>query len=158
MQVAGKTEAVRLNKVLSRIETSADRGLTREQARERLENGYANIRPESAEKTVGQIFRDNIFTYFNLVFTLLALCVVLVRSYRDLMFMFVIIINCAIGILQELRSKRALSKLSFIATPNAVVIRDKERIPVPAHETVLDDIAVFTTGMQIYADAVVVSA
>jgi len=157
LQVAGKTEAVRLNKVLSRIETSADRGLTREQARERLENGYANIRPESAEKTVGQIFRDNIFTYFNLVFTLLALCVVLVRSYRDLMFMFVIIINCAIGILQELRSKRALSKLSFIATPNAVVIRDKERIPVPAHETVLDDIAVFTTGMQIYADAVVVS-
>ncbi|MCL2401385.1 MAG: HAD-IC family P-type ATPase [Oscillospiraceae bacterium] len=155
--MAGKIEPVQLNKVLSRVEVSADRGLTLEQARERLKNGYANIRPESAEKTVGQILRNNVFTYFNLVFTLLALCVVLVRSYRDLMFLPVIVINCVIGVIQELRSRRALAQLSFIAAPNAVVIRDREKITVPVNETVLDDIAVFTTGMQIYADAIVVS-
>ena len=155
--MSGKPEAIRLNKVLSRIEASAEYGLSREQAKERLENGYGNVRPDSPEKTVGQIFRDNIFTYFNLVFTILALCVVLVRSYRDLTFLPIIIINCIIGIVQELRSKRMLSKLSFMSAPLATVVRDKARIDVPTEETVLDDIAVFCGGNQIYADAIVVS-
>ena len=153
----GKTEIIRLNKVLPRIEASSDRGLTHEQARERLENGYGNNRPESAEKSVGQILRNNIFTYFNLVFVILALCLVLVGSYRDLTFMPIVIINTVIGVVQELRSKRALAKLSFVSAPQAAVIRDRERISVPMEETVLDDIAVFSAGNQIYADAVVMS-
>jgi len=147
---------VRLNKVLPRVEAPADRGLTYEQARERLENGYGNTKPDSAEKTVGQIFKDNIFTYLNLVLTLLALCVVAVGSYADLVFIPIVFINTAIGIIQELRSKRALSKLSFISSPYATVVRDRQRITIKSDETVLDDIAVFSAGQQIYADAVVV--
>ena len=153
----GKTETVRLNKVLPRFEAPAERGLTREQARERLENGYNNCRPDPPVKTIGQIFKDNVFTYFNLVFAVLALCVVAVGSYKDLLFMTIIIINSVIGIVQELRSRGALAKLTFMTAPQAAVVRDGERVTVPADETVLDDIAVFATGNQIYADAIVLS-
>ena len=155
--LAGKQQAVRLHKVLPRLEASAERGLTRAQAKERLENGYGNIKPTSAEKTIGQIFKDNIFTYLNLVLTLLALCIILVGSYRNLIFMPIVLINTTIGIIQELRSKRALSKLSFLTAPHAIVIRDGERVTVQADEAVLDDIAIFSAGHQIYADAIVVS-
>ena len=155
--LANKTEMVRLDRVLPRVEAPVDWGLTREQALERLQNGYSNVKPDSAEKTVGQIFKDNIFTYFNLVFIVLALCVVAVGSYRNLMFMPVIFINTAIGIVQELRSKRALSKLTFISAPHATVIRESERMNVRTDKTVLDDIAVFTAGNHIYADAIVLS-
>ena len=154
--MAGKTVAVRLDKVLSRVEAPADRGLTREQARERLDNGYANFKPDSAEKTVGQILKDNIFTYLNLVLVVLAVCVIAVGSYRNLVFMPVVFINTIIGIVQELRSRSVLAKLSFMSAPHATVIRDRERLTVPTEETVLDDIAVFTAGQQIYADAIVV--
>lgn len=131
--------------------------MTRLQARERLANGYGNTKPDSADKTIGQIFKDNIFTYLNLVLSLLSLCLILVGSFHDLTFMPIVFINTTIGIIQELRSKRALAKLSFISAPNATVIRDGERTLIPADETVLDDIAVFAAGQQIYADAIVLS-
>ena len=153
----GKKQTVRLDKVLPRVEPPADWGLTREQARERLENGYGNFKADSAEKTVGQIFRDNIFTYLNLVLSVLAICVIAVGSYMDLVFMPIVFINTIIGIAQELRSKRVLSKLSFISSPNATVIRDRERLTIRTEEAVLDDIAVFGAGQQIYADAIVVT-
>ena len=155
--MAGNAQTVRLNKVIARVEAPADRGLSRAQAKERLENGYGNTKPDSAEKTIGQIFKSNIFTYLNLVLTTFALCIVLVGSYKDLLFMNVVVINTIIGIVQELRSRRLLSKLSFIATPNAAVIRDGERITVPSDETVQDDIAIFAAGQQIYADATVLA-
>ena len=155
--MAGKAVSVRLNKVIPRFEAPADRGLTREQAKERLENGYANFKPDSAEKTVGQIFKDNIFTYLNLVLSVLAVCIIAVGSYRNLVFMPVVFINTVIGIIQELRSRSILSKLNFITAPHATVIRDRERVTVPTEEAVLDDIAVFAAGQQIYADAIVIS-
>ena len=151
--MAQKVQTVKLNRVLPRVEATADRGLSREQARERLENGYGNTKPDSAEKTVGQILRDNIFTYLNLVLIMLALCVTAVGAYIEVTFMGVVIVNTFIGIIQELRSKRALSKLQFISAPHATVIREGERIRIPSDEAVLDDIAVFSTGQQIYADA-----
>lgn len=155
MRTAIKKEAVRLNKVLPRLETRADTGLTAREAAERYENGYSNISPESPEKTVGQIFRENIFTYFNLIFFILAILIILVESYNNLTFMGVIISNTAIGIIQELRAKRTLAKLKFIAEPHAVVIRDGTRMTIPAEDAVLDDVAVFSAGNQIYADAIV---
>ena len=146
-----------LNKILPRIETHADIGLTAREAADRLENGYGNESPTSPEKTVGQIFRDNIFTYFNLVFFVLALLIILVQSYRNLTFMGVIFSNTAIGIIQELRAKRTLSKLRLIAEPHATVIRDGQAITIQAEDAVLDDIAVFSAGNQIYADAIVLA-
>jgi len=141
--------------VLSRVEASPEFGLTYQQARERLENGYANIKPASAEKTVGQVFMGHIFTYFNLVFFILGLCTLLWGSFGNIFFINVVIINTVIGIIQELRSKRALAKLSFITAPNATVIRDGNQITIPVNNAVLDDIAVFSSDQQIYADAIV---
>lgn len=153
----GGGETVRLYKVLPRIEAAADQGLRGEEAHERLCNGYANKSPESAEKTVGQIIKDNVLTYFNMIFFLLALCVILVGSYNNLTFLPIVFANMGIGIIQELRSKRALSRLTFVAAPSAVVVRDGALVTIPAEEAVLDDVAVFSGGMQIYADAIVLT-
>ena len=153
--MSARIESVKLNKVLPRVEARMEFGLTSQQARDRLENGYGNTKPASAEKTVAQILRDNIFTYLNLVLTVLALCLVAVGSFMNLTFMPVIIINTIIGIAQELRSKRALAKLSFVTAPSATVIRDGNEVTIPTDKTVLDDIAVFAGDQQIYADAIV---
>jgi cation-transporting ATPase E len=153
----GRKTEVKLNKVLPRIDTRADLGLTPQQAEERLSNGYANVSPASPEKTVAQIFRDNIFTYFNLIFFVLAGLVIAVQSYRNLTFMGIILSNIAIGIIQEIRAKQTLGKLKFIAEPRASVIRGGELRAIPAEEAVLDDIAVFAAGNQVYADALVLT-
>ncbi len=157
MRIGSKTETVKLNKILPRIEAHAEYGLTAGQAQERFENGYSNVSPASPEKTVAQIFKDNIFTYFNLVFFVLAALVILVESYRNLAFMGVIVVNTAIGIIQELRAKKTLGKLKFIAAPQAVVIRNGVCLTIPAEAAVIDDVTLFTAGNQIYADAVVLT-
>ena len=128
----GRKTEVTLNKVLPRIDTHADFGLTPQQAGERLGNGYANVSPASPEKTVAQIFRDNIFTYFNFIFFVLAGFIIAVQSYRNLTFMGIIVSNIAIGIVQELRAKQTLSKLKLIAAPHAAVIRGGEMSTIPA--------------------------
>jgi cation-transporting ATPase E len=153
--VATETRAVRLNRVLPRIETQANRGLTNAQARERFDNGYSNNKPESAEKTVLQVIKGHVFTYFNLVFLILGLCTLFWGSIGNIFFINVVIINTIIGTIQELRSRSALAKLTFVSAPNAVVIRDGEQRTIPAESTVLDDVAIFSTGQQIYADAIV---
>ena len=152
-----KTEGVTLNKFLPRLETTAERGLTALQAKDRLENGYANENLESPAKTVGQIFKDNLLTYFNLIFVILAVCVISVGAYNNLTFMPVVFANAAIGIIQELRSKRALGKIKIVSSPAATVIRDGERRQVPSDKTVIDDIVIFSAGKQIFADAVILS-
>jgi len=157
VQLGRKTETVTLNKILPRIEALPEQGLTAAQARDRLENGYANISPASPEKTTGQIFKDNILTYFNLVFFILAFLIILVESYRNLTFMGVIVVNTAIGIIQELRAKKTLSKLKFVVAPHAAVVRDGELLTIPAENAVLDDIVIFEAGNQIYADAIVLT-
>ena len=153
--MAAKTVSTKLNKVVSRVEAPLEFGLSGQQARERLENGYANVKPESAEKTVAQVLKGHIFTYFNLVFLLLGLCTLFWGFIGNIFFINVVIINTIIGIVQELRSRRALAKLSFITAPNATVIRDGNEMTIPTDKTVLDDIVVFSGDQQIYADAIV---
>ena len=157
MKLNPSTDTVTLSKILPRIEASADSGLTAAQAKERLENGYGNISPAPAEKTVGQIFKDNILTYFNLIFVILAFLIVLVQSYKNLMFMPVIIINAAIGIIQEIRSKQTLAKLKFVAAPRATVVRGGQTLEIPSEAAVVDDVVIFSAGNQIYADAIVLT-
>lgn len=81
-------------------------GLTAGQVADRKEKGLQNIQPQHQTKTVGQIFRDNIFTLFNAFNFGLAVCIAAVGAYENLLFMLVIIVNTAIGIVQEIRSKR----------------------------------------------------
>ncbi|MCQ2452943.1 MAG: HAD-IC family P-type ATPase, partial [Oscillospiraceae bacterium] len=149
------TTSEHLNRVLPRIEAPVSQGLTENQAKERQENGYANVTPGTAGKSIGQIIVSNVCTYFNLVFAVLALLLVLVGSYNDLMFVPIIIINTLIGIVQEIRSKSMTDKLNLMTAPKAYVVRDGQTVTIPVEAVVRDDIASFRAGSQIYADATV---
>ena len=132
-------------------------GLETAQVEERRRLGYSNAPPEPPTKTVGQIVLGNLLTYFNLVFFLLAACIIAVGSWRNLMFMPVVLANIAIGIIQELRSKRTLDKLTLVTAPKGLVIRNGARATLNIAALVRDDVVIFTNGNQIYADAEVIS-
>lgn len=135
---------------------SPESGLTSAQAAVRLDNGYGNVAIEPPSKSVSQIVRSNLLTYFNIVFFILAACIIAVGSWNDLQFMLVVIPNILIGIIQELRAKKTLDNLSIISSPKGTVVRDGESRTVDINATVRDDIVVFTPGSQIFADATVV--
>ena len=152
-----KAEPERKLEKIEVICAAPETGLTAQQAALLMENGYGNTAIEPPTKTVGQIVKSNLFTYFNLVFFILAACIIAVGSWYNLTFMPVVLANIAIGIFQELRAKKTLDNLNIINTPKGTVIRDGQQRSVPVEELVRDDIVVFATGSQIYADAVVVS-
>ncbi len=134
-----------------------DTGLNSDEVLQRIAEGKVNITANSATRTYGEIIKGNVFTYFNLIFLILALLLVIVGSFRDLTFLGVIFFNTVIGIIQEIRSKRALDKLKIISDPKATVIRSGTEQSVPLEKLVLDDLVVFSAGSQIPADAIVVS-
>lgn len=131
-------------------------GLSALQVSERLENGCGNIAIEPPSKTTGQIVRSNLLTYFNIVFFILAGCIIAVGSWYNLTFMPVVIANILIGIIQELRAKKTLDNLNFISAPKGSIVRGGEVKTINTNDTVRDDIVIFSTGNQIFADAVVV--
>ena len=139
-----------------RITADPDCGLTSEQVELRRSAGYDNAPADPPSKSVGEIVADNVFTYFNFIFLVLAGLIIYSKNYRDLSFMPIIVANTLIGIVQELRSKRVLDKLSVMNAPSAAVIRDSREQTIPSRDVVLDDIAVFRAGDQICADAVVI--
>lgn len=131
------------------------KGLTGEQVQERIKNGCTNAPVKPPMKSCGDIIRDNIFTYFNMIFVVIAVLLCIVQSYKSLTFLPVIICNTIVGIVQEIRSKKILDKMNMLNAPHATVIRDGIRTQIPAEELVLDDIVVFAAGNQICADAYV---
>ena len=131
------------------------KGLTGEQVQERIKNGCTNAPVKPPMKSCGDIIRDNIFTYFNMIFVVIAVLLCIVQSYKSLTFLPVIICNTIVGIVQEIRSKKILDKMNMLNAPHATVIRDGIRTQIPAEELVLDDIVVFASGNQICADAYV---
>lgn len=141
---------------LERISAASDRGLTDEQVRERIERGAVNTPVKTDDTTLGDIIRENVFTYFNLLFFIIAVCLCLVGTFRNLTFLPVIIANTLIGIIQEWRSKSLLDKMSMIHAPKTTVIRNGMGKKVSSEELVVDDIVLFEPGNQIPADAIVV--
>ena len=138
-----------------RLNPDPSQGLTAAQAAERLAAGWGNHAPDQLGKTTGQILRDNLVTFFNLIFLLLALCLFLVGQYRDMMFLGIVAANVLIGIVQELRVKRTLDRISLLSAPTAVAVRDGKEVTLPAQQLVLDDIVILRAGDQVCADAVV---
>jgi len=132
------------------------RGLSSIQVENRRQAGWDNREVEAPSKSVKQIILSNLFTYFNLVFVVIAVLLVLVKSYRDLTFLPIIIANTLIGIIQELRAKQVLDKLNVMNMPQVRTLRDGEEIEVAINELVKDDIVQLSAGNQIPADARVV--
>lgn len=116
-------------------------------------HGWTNRAVDSASKTTKEIIHENVFTYFNLIFAVLAVLLCIAGSFRDLTFLPVIIANTLIGIIQEVRAKQVLDNLSMLNAPRSAVVRDGKKKIVDSEELVLDDIVIFKAGSQVCADA-----
>ena len=132
-------------------------GLTDEEVRQRVEEGLTNRADISTDKTTKEIVISNVFTYFNLIFLVITILLVMVGSFRNLTFLPIIIGNTVIGIVQEIRAKKTLEKMSLLNAPRADVIRNGSVKQISTEELVKDDVILLTAGKQICADAVVIS-
>ena len=151
------TEAGVGKRTTDRYEPDYEIGLSAAQVAKHRADGWSNIAVDPPSKTTGEIIHENVFTYFNLIFLVLAILLCLVGAFRDLTFLPVIIFNTLIGIIQEIRAKRVLDNLNMLNAPHASVVRDGKISIVDAQELVLDDIVIFKAGNQIPADAIVVA-
>lgn len=132
-------------------------GLTDEEVRQRVEEGFTNRTDISTDKTTKEIVVSNVFTYFNLIFLVITILLIMVGSFRNLTFLPIIIGNTVIGIVQEIRAKKTLEKMSLLNAPHANVIRNGSVKQISTDELVKDDVILLTAGKQICADAVVIS-
>ncbi len=140
---------------LKRYTPAVAEGLSDAQVQERISQDAVNHAIEAPSKSKKEIICSNIFTYFNLIFFIIAVMLILVGSFRDLTFLPVIIGNTLIGIVQELRSKKVLDNLRILNAPKNTVMRGGVERQVPAEELVLDDVVIFAAGNQIPADTIV---
>ena len=136
--------------------TDIQKGLSQSVADEKIRRGECNGSFSVKSKSVGRIFADNIFTLFNLINVIIAVLVALVGAYRNMLFMGVILCNIAIGIFQEIRSKRIIDRLSVISAPKAHLLRDGEETILPVSDIVPGDIMLLSAGRQICADGTLV--
>lgn len=141
--------------VVSRYAPEVSKGLTNEQVELRREALQTNAPIDPPSKGVKEIILSNVCTYFNLIFAVIAVLLMIVGSYRDLTFLPIIIANTLIGIFQQMSSKKTLDKLSVLNAPKALVVREGQEVTLLVEELVLDDIVIFSAGNQICADAIV---
>ena len=132
-------------------------GLSTAEVEFRKKAGLSNESVDSSTKTVAQIIRSNVVTYYNLIFLIITILLIVVGSFRDLTFLPIIIANMLIGIIQELRSKKILDDLTILNTPKITVRRNGSNQEVLADELVQDDVITLSAGGQIPADALVLS-
>ncbi len=131
-------------------------GLSTQEVKAREAQGKVNVTPSKSDKTVAGIVASNVFTYFNGIFCLLAVLLILSGSFKNLSFLPVIIANTIIGIVQQLRSKRVLDELALLDVTQYTVVRDGKKSEVASDKLVLDDLVCLEAGQQVPADAVVV--
>lgn len=140
----------------SHIAAPPERGLTPQQVQERMAAGAVNTPVKPPSKSILQIIAGNVLTYFNFIFAFFTVILILAGLYKDIVFLPIIIINTLIGIVQEIRSKSLLDKLTVLNSPMTTVIRDGIEDKINSDLLVQDDIVVFKAGDQIPADAVVI--
>ena len=133
------------------------KGLTHEEVEEKIKQGKSNKVKIKTNESILKILRKNIFTYFNFIFLILTILLITSHSYRNLTFLGIIIINILIGIIQQIRSKITLDKLSLLDKNKYTVIRDGKEEEIDSDNLVEGDFIILEAGKQIPADAEVVS-
>ena len=128
-------------------------GLTKEEVKIRIKQGKVNYDTTTPSKSFKQILIDNSFTLFNFINLVLGLAVVLVGSYKNLLFLGVVVCNTLISTVQEIRAKKTVDKLSVISSSNAKVIRDGKLIEININSIVLDDVITYELGNQVITDS-----
>ncbi len=133
-------------------------GLTSAEVSERVADGKVNVVDSRVSRSVSSILRENLFTRFNAIMSVMLVIVLVFGHLPDALFGFVMVANAVIGIVQELRAKRTLDKLSVLVEPNVTVVRDGVDMEIPTDEIVLDDVIRLVTGDQVPADGTVLVA
>ncbi|MBN2268660.1 MAG: HAD-IC family P-type ATPase, partial [Acholeplasmataceae bacterium] len=142
--------------IVERYNPDVELGLTTDEVELRLMAGLANIVDSGSSKSIPTIVSSNIFTFFNFLnFSIAAWLISVGASISNLFFMGVITANITIGIIQEIRAKKTIDKLSLLSAPTAIVIRDSDEFEIAVHDVVIDDILFLSSGKQIPADSVV---
>ena len=129
-------------------------GLSRSTVEELKLRGLSNIPVGNQSKTIGQIVAGNVFTYFNFVFAIFAGLLIFVRSYNNMTFLPIILLNTIIGIVQEIRAKITLDRLTVVNAPKTKVVRDSYISEIDSTELVKGDVCIFEAGNQLSADAI----
>lgn len=141
---------------VKRVRTDASTGLTDDQVQERILKGQTNHTPNRNVKTYKRIFFENTVTFFNILCLAVAISLICVGAWSNCLFMAIIIINTAIGIIQEIRAKKTIEKLSLLTAPAVKVVRSGIERTITTDEVVIDDIVVLSNGKQVVADCSIV--
>lgn len=134
----------------------AIQGLTTAQAQAQQKAGLGNQKPSGDGNSIGKILLSNLFTWFNILNFLLALALIAVGSYRNLLFMGVVVSNLLIGTFQEIRAKKTVDRLTLLSEAPYEVKRDGQWVKLPSDELVKEDVVRFPMGSQVCADALIV--
>ena len=137
------------------MRTDSKKGLSYEQVKQRQTEGKINYDTTLPTKSIKKILYDNFFTLFNVINLILGIAIFSVGSYKNMLFLGIIIINTTISTLQEIHSKRVIDKLAIMASNKAKVIREGKKQEISIYELVLDDIIELSTGSQIATDSII---
>lgn len=149
--------------LLSAIETEIEEteltcGLSSDEVAERIANGRTNAVKKQSSRSLSNIIRSNVFTRFNAILGVLFIAIVSVGHLRDALFGFVLVGNTLIGIIQELRAKRTLDKLTLLSAPKARVLRDGKLSEINTEDVVQDDIIELRLGDQVVCDGTILAS
>lgn len=143
-----------MNEGIARYEPTAQQGLSEEEVQIRIQAGLYNQDSHVKTKSVGQIITSYVCTLFNLINVLLAAAIFLVGAYKNMLFLFIVVLNTLIGIVQGIRAKRNIDRLSIISSTKAKVIRNGGIQEIEIEQVVLDDVLILESGNQIIADCI----
>lgn len=139
-----------------RIDVDYKTGLTTKQIMDRIDKGYVNYFETNTTKSYRSIFFSNIFTFFNMLMFAIAIALIIVGSYSNLFFMLILFCNTTIGILQEIKAKKTVEKITLVTSPTAKVVRNKKEYTIKTNEVVLDDVLIYEFGSQICTDSILI--
>lgn len=147
-----------MNKAIQPIRYNpSETGLTEQQVNQRIKEKLDNKVNNNYSKTYRQIFFDNLFTYFNLLYFIVTLALILFNNLDEIGYLFIVVPNILISIIQEINAKRTIEKLSLISSKSVAVIRQGVKQQINTSSVVLDDIILLNSGDQIVADSIVIS-
>lgn len=134
-----------------------ENGLSNSEVKQRIKEGKVNYDTTTPSKSIKQILVENTCTLFNFINIVLGIAIIVVGSYKNLLFLGVVICNTLISTVQEIRAKKIVDKLSVISSSKAKVIRDGKETEIHIDNIVLDDLIIYELGNQIVADSKIVS-
>ena len=140
-----------------RVTEGIPSGLTSEEVQRLKAEGKVNKTGEQVGKSTLRIIGDNLLSYFNLIWAVVAVLLIITGSYKNLTFLLIVVPNILISVIQELRAKHTVEKLSVTTEPKATVIRDGKLVTIDQGDVVLGDVMLLEVGRQVLADSVVIS-